>query len=54
MKPYAAVLSAPGFSIGICCNDDEITEIAYLEPQAEVVPKSPLAKATALFGSSMQ
>jgi methylated-DNA-[protein]-cysteine S-methyltransferase len=44
MKPYSAILSAPGFSIGIRCNDDEITEIAYLEPQAEVVPKSPLAK----------
>jgi methylated-DNA-[protein]-cysteine S-methyltransferase len=44
MKPYAAILSAPGFSIGICCNEDEITEIAYLEPQTEVVPKTPLGK----------
>jgi len=44
MKPYAAILSAPGFSIGICCNDDEITEIAYLEPQTEVVPKTLLGK----------
>jgi len=41
--PYAAVLSAPSFSIGICCNDDEITAIDYLEPQVEVSPKSPLA-----------
>jgi methylated-DNA-[protein]-cysteine S-methyltransferase len=42
--PYAAVLSAPGFSIGIRCSDDEITEINYLEPQAEIAPKAPLAK----------
>ena len=44
MKHYAAILSAPGFSVGICCNDDEVTEIAYLEPQTEVVPKTLLAK----------
>ena len=41
---YAAVLSAPTFSIGIACNDDEITGIEYLESQPEVAPKSPLAK----------
>ena len=44
MKAYSAILSAPGFAIGICCDDDEITEIAYLEPRAEVAPKTPLAK----------
>jgi methylated-DNA-[protein]-cysteine S-methyltransferase len=44
MKSYAAVLSAPGFSIGIRCNDDEITEIAYLEPQVEVVAETLLAQ----------
>ena len=44
MKPYSAILSAPGFSIGIGCNADEITEISYLEPQPEVAPKTPLAK----------
>ena len=44
MNPYSAILSAPTFAIGICCNDDEITEIVYLEPQTEVVPKSLLAK----------
>jgi methylated-DNA-[protein]-cysteine S-methyltransferase len=41
---FAAVLPAPTFSIGIRCNDDEITEIAYLEPTAEVKPTTPLAK----------
>jgi len=44
MKPYSAVLSAPGFSIGISCNDDEITAIDYLEPQMEIAPKAPLAR----------
>lgn len=58
MKPYSAVLSAPShrntvpgaragdisFAIGICCNDDEVTEITYLEPQPEVAPKTPLAR----------
>jgi methylated-DNA-[protein]-cysteine S-methyltransferase len=41
---YASVLSAPTFSVGICCNDDEITEITYLEPQPEIAPKTPLAR----------
>jgi len=57
VAPYAAILSTPArvtvpgasagnisFSIGIRCDDDEITEIAYLEPQAEVKPATPLAK----------
>jgi len=44
MKPYSAVLSAPGFSIGIRCSDDEITAIDYLEPQMEIAPKAPLAR----------
>jgi len=44
MGPYSAILSAPGFSIGVRCNEDEITEIIYLEPQTEVVPKAALAQ----------
>ncbi len=43
-NPFNAVLPAPTFALGIRCNDDEITEIAYLEPQAEVKPSTPLAK----------
>jgi methylated-DNA-[protein]-cysteine S-methyltransferase len=42
--PFAAVLPAPTFALGIRCNADEITEITYLEPQAEVKPTTPLAK----------
>lgn len=44
MSEYQAVLSAPTFSLGIRCNDDEITEIIYLEPRAEIKPATPLAK----------
>ena len=44
MKAYAAVIAVPSFSIGIECNADEITGIDYLEPCAEVAPKTPLAK----------
>ena len=41
---YQAMIPAPGFALGIRCNDDEITAIDYLEPCAEIAPKSPLAK----------
>lgn len=44
MKVYASVVVAPSFSIGIECNADEITGIDYLEPHAEVAPKTPLAQ----------
>ena len=44
MKAYAAIVAAPSFSIGIECNADEITGIDYLEPCAEIAPKSPLAQ----------
>ncbi len=41
---YAAVLSASTFSLGIRCNADAVTAIDYLEPRAEIVPQSLLAK----------
>lgn len=44
MKNYAAIVKAPEFSIGIECNADEITGIDYLEPCAELAPKTPLAQ----------
>ncbi len=43
---YAAVLSAPTFSLGVHCDDDEVTEIVYLEPCAESKPQTLLAKET--------
>jgi methylated-DNA-[protein]-cysteine S-methyltransferase len=44
VKPYAAIVKAPEFSIGIECNADEITGIDYLEPAPELAPKTPLAQ----------
>ena len=44
MKAYAAIVAVPSFCVGIECNADEITGIDYLEPCAEVAPKTPLAK----------
>ncbi len=41
---YQAILTAPGFSIGIRCNDDELTAIDYLETRSSQAPRSPLAK----------
>ena len=44
MNDFDAVLPAPTFCLGIRCSDDEITEIVYLEPCAEIKPRSLLAK----------
>lgn len=42
--PYQAIVAAPGFSLGLRCNRDEVTGIDYLEPCAEQKPETPLAK----------
>lgn len=39
-----AVVVAPGFCLGVRCADDAVAEIAFLEPQPEIAPASPLAK----------
>jgi methylated-DNA-[protein]-cysteine S-methyltransferase len=44
LKEFAVVLRGPTFSIGVRCDADEITEIVYLEPRAEIKPASPLAR----------
>jgi methylated-DNA-[protein]-cysteine S-methyltransferase len=41
---YAAIVKAPGFNIGLHCNQDEITQIDYLPPGPEQAPKIALAK----------
>jgi methylated-DNA-[protein]-cysteine S-methyltransferase len=41
---YAAIVTSPGFSIGIHCDADEITAIEYIEPCAAIAPRTPLAK----------
>lgn len=44
MNDYRAILPAPTFSLAIRCGDDEITEIVYLEPCAELQPHGRLAQ----------
>jgi len=41
---FAAVLPTPTFALGVRCTEDEITEIVYLEPCAEIKPQTPLAR----------
>ena len=41
---YQAVVSAPGFSIGVRCDAAEIHSIEYLEPRAEIAPGNALAR----------
>ena len=41
---YQAIVAAPGFSLGVACNDDEITGIDFLDPRPELAPKTLLAK----------
>ena len=40
---YQAVVAAPGFSIGVCCDEHEVLAIDYLEPRAEMPPANVLA-----------
>ncbi|RTL55768.1 MAG: methylated-DNA--[protein]-cysteine S-methyltransferase [Rhodocyclaceae bacterium] len=43
-QPWQAVVAAPGFCLGIHCTEDEITDIHFIEAQAEVAALLPLAK----------
>lgn len=40
---YQAIVAAPGFALGVQCDDDEVTGIDFLEPRPEQTPTSPLA-----------
>lgn len=40
---YQAIVAAPGFALGVQCNDDEIIAVDFLEPSAEQAPTTPLA-----------
>jgi methylated-DNA-[protein]-cysteine S-methyltransferase len=42
-EPYEAVITAPGFSVGVRCDETEIIRLEYLEPCAEIAPKNALA-----------
>lgn len=41
---YSAVLPAPTFCLGVLSTEDEIAEIVYLEPCAEIKPQALLAR----------
>ena len=40
---YQAVVAAPGFCLGVRCDEDEIHRIDFLPPTAEVAPRNALA-----------
>ena len=40
---YQAIVAAPGFALGVQCDDDEINLIEFLEPQPERAADGPLA-----------
>lgn len=42
-QTYQAVVAAPGFCLGVQCDDDEITAIDFLEPRPEIAAGTPLA-----------
>ena len=44
---YQAIVSAPGFALGINCDNNEIFGITFLEPVAERAPRGPLAREAA-------
>lgn len=44
MVKYQAIVKAPGFNIGVCCTEDEVTLIDYLPVGPELAPRTPLAK----------
>jgi len=46
MPDYQAVVTAPGFALGVECSKDEITGIHFLPPQAELKPTGLLTKET--------
>ncbi|MEF8700157.1 MAG: methylated-DNA--[protein]-cysteine S-methyltransferase [Candidatus Accumulibacter sp. UW20] len=46
-EAFQIVLAAPGFSLGVCCDEAEIHRLAFLPPTAEVAAGNPLAAAVA-------
>jgi methylated-DNA-[protein]-cysteine S-methyltransferase len=44
---HQVIVSAPGFSIGVRCDEAEIHAIEYLEPRAEISPANALAREAA-------
>lgn len=46
MTNYQAIVTAPGFALGVCCNEDEVTRIDFLEPRPAQAPTTALAAET--------
>ncbi|MBA4092852.1 MAG: cysteine methyltransferase [Candidatus Accumulibacter sp.] len=42
-RSYQAIVAAPGFCLGVRCDEAEIHEIEFLEPQPEQAPTNALA-----------
>ncbi len=40
---YQAIVSAPGFALGVCCHAEQISGIEFLPPQPALLPGTPLA-----------
>ena len=43
---YQAIVAAPGFALGVRCNEEEVIEIEFLESRPELAPANPLAAET--------
>lgn len=46
-REYAAIVAAPGFALGIACDEDWVREIVFLPEQPEQPARIPLAMETA-------
>ena len=44
---YQAVIAAPGFCLGVRCDEEEVQRISFLPPSPELAPKNALAAETA-------
>lgn len=42
-RSYQAIVAAPGFCLGVRCDEAEVLEIDFLEPQPEQAPNNALA-----------
>lgn len=47
MNDYQAVIAAPGFALGLRCNDAEVIAIEFLEARAGLAAATPLAEEAA-------
>lgn len=43
-QAYQAIVAAPGFSLGVSCDDEALIGIDFIEPQSEQAPTCPLAR----------